>query len=202
MSYRDFTLSSLKQHFQLQEVDQALFPQVKKVKPSAWLKKTLAMGLALPLHSEKARSERIVSPILLEVREQKVQQFSIYSGVNLDVDKELGLNGECDFILSRQPAAYDLQSPIFALLEAKDNDIKQGLPQCFAQMLGARLFNQQNQEKVEVIYGCVTTGEIWQFIKLEGNTMQIDTRRFYLQSVADILGTLHQIIDFYQLDIP
>ncbi|MEH2280728.1 MAG: hypothetical protein V7K90_05195 [Nostoc sp.] len=41
-----------------------------------------------------------------------------------------------------------------------------------------------------VIYGTVTTGSIWQFLKLEGQFIQIDLSEYYLKDVNKILGIL------------
>lgn len=65
-------------------------------------------------------------------------------------------------------------------------------------MLGARLFNQQRGNTIEIIHGCVTTGEDWQFLKLDGNTLVVDSQRYYIKAVEEILGVLQQIVDFYQ----
>jgi hypothetical protein len=197
MAYGNFTLKDIFDKFQLVDVKGPLFSQVVPLKMSDWLEKTLQIGLATTLSTEKERSERIVSPILFEIRERNHQAFSIYSGILLEVDKEQGLNGECDFLLANHPDSYYLKAPIITLVEAKDNDIKLGLPQCMAQMLGARLFNQQRGNAIEIIHGCVTTGEDWQFLKLEGNTVIVDSQRYYIKAVEEILGILQQIVDFY-----
>jgi hypothetical protein len=65
-------------------------------------------------------------------------------------------------------------------------------------MLGARLFNQNENNDIETIYGCVTTGETWQFIKLENEVIHIDSHRYYINNVGEILGVLQVIIDFYK----
>ncbi len=48
------------------------------------------------------------------------------------------------------------------------------------------------------MFGCVTTGETWQFIKLENNLAVIDAERFYLSEIGNILGVFKAIFDFYQ----
>lgn len=144
-----------------------MFPQVVPVEVPALLRDVLDEGLSLALVSEKARSELIVMPILLTVRRQRHRAISIYSGQRLDVDPSSGLMGECDFILSAAPALPILQSPIVTLVVAKKNDIDGGLGQCAAQMIGARLFNERTGGAITSLYGCVTTGEAWQFLKLE-----------------------------------
>jgi hypothetical protein len=77
------------------------------------------------------------------------------------------------------------------------NDIEAGLGQCVAQMVGARLFNQHEGNGLETIFGCVTTGEDWQFLKLEHDTVVIDSRRYYIDRVDTILGILRTILASY-----
>lgn len=198
MAYSNFKLRQLKQQFQLEEKGIKLFSDIKLLESSEWLKKTLSLGLKMPLLSEKARSERIVSPILFELWQQNHESFGIFSGFNLEADIENGLNGECDFIIASRADTYTVESPIFMLIEAKDNDIKLGIPQCIAQMLGARLYNQQDENEIKIIYGCVTTGDDWQFLKLMDNTIYIDIERYYLDNVPQLLGILQSIVDCYK----
>jgi hypothetical protein len=44
------------------------------------------------------------------------------------------------------------------------------------------------------VYGCVTTGESWQFLRLKDSNAELDNRRFYLDNVAGILGAILAII--------
>jgi hypothetical protein len=113
------------------------------------------------------------------------------------VDKERGLFGECDFILAKGEITHTIQAPIFALVAAKKKDIGLGMGQCVAQMVGAQLFNRQEQNDIETLFGCVTTGEDWQFLKLREQTILIDRRRYYLDNVEKILGVIQAILDFY-----
>jgi len=100
MAYSGFTLAQLKEQFQLEERRERLFTRIPAVQPSAWLQETLALGYELPPETEKERSERIVSPILLECLRQSHTSFAFFSGVTMEGDASLGLTGECDFILS------------------------------------------------------------------------------------------------------
>ncbi len=200
--YTEFSLQDLKKKFQLTEETQSLFATVEKVVPSPWLQQTLAIGLSEHLLTEKERSERILSPILFEIRERNHRQFSIYSGFYLNVnhldEPKHELKGDCDFILAAQPMKkYTLEVPIFCLLEAEDDAIRYGLSDCVAQMLGAKILNQQQGNSVETIYGCVTTGEVWQFLKLEKDTIVVDDKCYYINQVEDILGVLQQIVNFH-----
>jgi len=69
MAYSDFSLTKFKKEFGLTEEKIKLFPDANLIEPSEWLKTTLAISLRLALasSSEKARSEFIVAPLLLEL---------------------------------------------------------------------------------------------------------------------------------------
>src|SRR5206468_9488588 len=119
------------------------------------------------LVSEKARSEFLVVPLLLATPEFVPGGLTIYSGQRLDVDPERGLVGECDFILALTPPVPRLRSPLVTVLEAKKGDIEAGLGQCVAQMVGVRVFNERAGQPALRVFGCVTTGEVWQFLSLD-----------------------------------
>ncbi|MDZ7936457.1 MAG: hypothetical protein U5M51_16160, partial [Emticicia sp.] len=86
------------------------------------------------------------------------------------------------------------------LLEAKKNDTEIGVPQCAAQMIGAKVFNQNKGIQLDKIYGCVTTGKEWLFMKLE-DKIYIDKKTYHLDNIEDLLGVFQQIIDYYKLII-
>ncbi|MFM8005054.1 MAG: hypothetical protein ACKO86_08930, partial [Dolichospermum sp.] len=91
---------------------------------------------------EKARSEMIITPILLEVRRKANYQISLFSGTDFNVDIERGLNGYCDFVISRSKEQLTINAPVLIIVEAKNENIKGGLGQCAAAMLAAQLFNE------------------------------------------------------------
>ena len=157
-----------------------------------------SIKFAISSSSEKARSEFIVAPIMLELEKKNKDQFAIFSGERLDVDEDRGLKGECDFILSKGPVSSIIQAPIFSLVEAKKNDIKEGLGQCVAQMVGAQLFNQREGNNIKVIYGSVTTGEDWQFLKLKDKIIIMDLKRYYLSELQKVIWIFQHIIDTFK----
>jgi hypothetical protein len=114
-------------------------------------------------------------------------RISILSGQRLDVDAERRLLGECDFILALSEPLPRLRAPLVTIVEAKKNDIEAVLGQCIAQMVAAQLFNERAGH-TGVVYGCVTTGEDWQFLRLDGQKVLIDTTRRYINDVGSILA--------------
>lgn len=196
MAYSDFTLENVIDQFEIVLESGILFNSIGLIEPTSWLRETLIRGekTALASSTEKARSEFLVAPILLEVQEQTIPLISIYSGKTLTADFQRGLNGECDFMLGMGPTLPIIQSPIFSLVEAKRQDLQLGLGQCAAQMLGAQIFNQNHHQNISKIYGCVTTGEAWQFLRLQDNHLTIESRIFYFNELEKILGILQMIV--------
>ena len=198
MSYTDFNISKVEEILNIEVIRQKLDWQLDVITPSEWLLKSLENGEKNAFVSEKARSEFIVTPVLLAAQELLDDRLQIFSGQTLNVDANLGLTGECDFILSKTKPTPILKSPIVSLVEAKKNDIDLGLGQCIAQMFAARIFNKQSGNNLQTIFGCVTTGEDWQFLKLENNLAIVDNERFYISEIGKILGVFKAIFDFYK----
>ncbi|NEO57042.1 MAG: hypothetical protein F6K54_30615 [Okeania sp. SIO3B5] len=198
MAYSDFkTLSKFSKEFDLHINEQVnLFAQIESLKPSDFLTQTLAetVELALAINTEKARSEMIITPLLLEIRRQANYSVSLFSGIEFNIDFDRSLNGYCDFLISRSPEQLIINAPVAIIVEAKNENIKGGLGQCAATMLAAQLFNQQENKAINRIYGAVTTGDIWKFLLLEGNELKIDLSNFYIRDVEQILGVLWQAV--------
>ncbi len=197
MTYSEFTLDSVIETFSLVAEQHPLFAAVAPSDPPPWLTDLLDMGKPFARVSEKARSEFIIAPVLLAARIQSQHTIAIYSGQRLDVEPASGLVGECDFLLSYAPPLPVMQAPIVCIVEAKKHDIEAGLGQCAAQMIGARQFHQKRGREEHTIYGCVTTGDDWQFLKLEHTRLVIDLDRYYLVNVGTILGVFRVIIEQY-----
>jgi hypothetical protein len=192
MAFTDFTLETAEAELGVTFHPGVVFPKLPEASPPAWLTEGLARGMELALVSEKARSEFIVAPILLAVRELSGGRISILSGQRLDVDPGRRLLGECDFILALSDPLPRLRAPLVTIVEAKKNDIEAGLGQCIAQMVAAQLFNER-AGRLGLVYGCVTTGEDWQFLRLDGQTVTIDTTRRYINDVGSILAAFLSI---------
>ena len=192
--YGDWTIDEVRKQFKLELTLADLFKRVKPLEPSGNLHDALESGFLLAMVSEKARSEFLVAPILLFIRAIHHEKISIYSGVKFDVAPEQGLRGTCDFILSKSLMLPTIQSPAFVMVEAKKNDIEEGIGQCAAEMVAAQIFNQREGNQVPQIYGCVTNGENWQFLRLTGNQLEIDKQRYFLVKLSEILGILSRIV--------
>jgi hypothetical protein len=194
MAYGDFDLRTAVQRFGLAEQDDTdLFAGVGPIEPSEFLRVWLDefAPVALGVNSEKARSEFIIAPFLAEAKRRAGDaHVNVLPGVTFEVDREQGLTGFCDFLMARSPALYYLSAPILAVVEAKREDLVSGLGQCAAEMVAIRLFNDREGKPLPAVYGCVTSGSVWRFLKLEGAKLFIDRTEYHLRDAATILGIL------------
>ncbi|MEH2095818.1 hypothetical protein [Nostoc sp.] len=197
MSYSDFTLDRVRKTFGLTIADKIdIFASVDEVECPPLLEELLRenVPLALASNTEKSRSEMIIAPILIAVRKYLNNQISLFSGIDFTVDSAQGLNGNCDFIISRSPELLILNAPVITIVEAKKENINAGLGQCVAEMLAAKLFNEREGNNIQAIYGTVTTGTNWKFLKLIGQVIEIDLSEYYINDISKIIGILSNIL--------
>lgn len=197
MAYSKFSLPEAARQFSLTLDEKTdLFPDVLPVQPSDFFRdlEQRFVPLGLAIGSEKARSEFIIAPLLVEVQGQASEPVSLFSGIDFNVDAERGLNGYCDFLLARSERQFYVEAPVFAIIEAKDEDIRSGLGQCAATMVATRLFNERDGGPSGAVYGAVTTGDVWRFLRWDGVTLSIDRVERFLRPVEHLLGVLLHIV--------
>ena len=76
------------------------------------------------------------------------------------------------------------------IVEAKKENLKGGLGQCMAEMVAAWKFNKEQQNDINSVYGVVTTGTVWRFLKLQEKTVTIDLNEYPLPPIGSILARL------------
>jgi hypothetical protein len=194
MSYSDFKdLESLKSLgiTTIESVENLIASE--PIEPSLFLIEALKrfVPLATAINTEKARSEYIIAPIVSEIAFIN-SQVSLFSGRNFNVDASRGLTGFCDFILTHNPNKLVIKAPVVVIVEAKNENINDGLAQCIASMYAAQIINQKNlEENIKAVYGSVTTGQVWRFLSID-NTQQVkvDLNERYLTPLNELLGIL------------
>lgn len=193
MSYSNFTIKQVQEDFNLEIVEKlGIFSKIEPSEISEYFAITLEenIPLAVSINTEKARSELLISNVLIEIRKIFDRKISFFSGVEFSID-----NGFCDFIISLSSEQLFIKSPIITLIEAKNENIMSGLGQCVAEMIAARIFNEKEGNKVPIIYGLITTGIFWRFLKLKDNTIHIDLRDYSIQdNPGRIIGILSAMV--------
>jgi hypothetical protein len=194
LTYSQVTFRDLRERFGLLTDTQAFLPEVEPLPLPDWLKQYFAINPLVPsiTKSEKAISEVIIAPLLSAVKAHQKGRIGIFSGEPLS---GIELAGICDFIITTNPTGFVAEPPIMVLVEAKRQDLLGGIPQCMAEMLVARYVNEQAGLKLPAIYGCVTTGTEWQFLRLMGDLAVADPNILYYPDLEKVLGTLNWIIN-------
>jgi len=199
MSYKDFTLEQINQIFTITiQSNLDVFSAHKQPVQidSAFVSRLdYNTTLALAINTEKARSEMIIAPILVELKRLTGDRISLFSGSEFNVDATQGLNGFGDFIISLSSQQLYIEAPVAVIVEAKNENIKGGLAQCLATMIAAQRFNQQKGNAIDTLYGAVTTGNQWKFLKLDDTTAAIDSKDYYIDQLADIMGILLAMVE-------
>jgi hypothetical protein len=197
LSYSDFkTLEDALNAFDLQlTISSQGFSEIAPVVPSDRLQQTLEAELdwSIQVGTEIARREGIVHPVFMEVRQRA--NVAVFSGREFNVDASRGLNGYCDYILSLNPLQAVITVPVAVMVEAKKNDLDLGTGQCVAGMVGAQEFNQIRHRALKRIYGVVTTGTLWRFMRLQENQLEIDFTEYPIPPVDRVLGILLKLAE-------
>jgi hypothetical protein len=196
MAYSDFkSLEQAVEAFNLAVSTQTLFDNCPAIAPTEFFQTLLKRELdwAKAVGTEKARSEALILQTLLEIREQIHQQISVFSGREFNIDSSRGLNGYCDFLVSQDPQQLIINAPVLIIAEAKKGDLDLGMGQCVAAMVAAQIFNSEHKKSIPAIYGTVTSGTLWRFLKLENQSLTVDLTDYPIQPIDRLLGILHTI---------
>jgi hypothetical protein len=193
MAYDDFPLEALIEQFGLKTDEQGdYFAAVPPATISEGLQRHLRqyVSRAIAIGTEKARSEFIIAPVLVELLEQATEPVSIFSGVEFNPDPERGLRGVCDFLLSLSPEQLTVRAPVVALVEAKIENLKLVINQCIAEMVAAQVFNRDRKNAIETVFGVVTTGTAWLFLRLKESTVFLDRTEYHISQAGKVVGIL------------
>jgi hypothetical protein len=192
MAYSDFTIEQVIEQFDLAVQEQQPILESQPVAPSTLLVQILERELpwAVTVGSEIARYSGIIAQVLLEVRALRQQQISVFAGKEFNVNPSQKLNDYCDFLVSLSPVQSVIQAPVAIVAEAKRGILENGLGQCVAGMVAAQQFNQKHKLEIPLVYGSVTDGSKWKFVKLQAQQLTIDVTEYDLVPIERLLGIL------------
>jgi hypothetical protein len=196
MSFRDFTFPQVCTDLGLDFDEARLFSHVAPVAIDSTTKQSLELGRSISsrIGNEKARSEFVIAPFLLNLHILSGRSFGLFSGTELNVDAKRGLDGECDFLLSREPLMYMLKAPLVAVATAKNDNVNNGFAQCIATMKAIELFNLSKDTPAETIYGVSTTGVAWKFFELQNDNLTLDSDNYDFSDLDKVAGIILQIV--------
>lgn len=111
------------------------------------------------LESEMARRETLIAPVLLEVA--RIAEAKVKIEFPLDVSRQL--KGSLDYLLHTKSD--------FLVVEAKNEDLYRGFKQLAVELIA--LEKWLNDSELNYLYGAVSTGNTWQFGKLDVKNKKI-----------------------------
>lgn len=176
MTYNDFTLCLAQHTFGLTIINHRFCEDLPLAEPQPSMLEILNQGFPYTgiWRTEKVKSERLISPVLVEAGRLAGKGIQLFSGDDFYVDKELGLDGFCDFVFTRSGCQLLIDAPVIMFVgQPKEGILDDGWGKCVAQMVAAQIYNHDREKSVPIMYGCVTSGRLWQFLKLEGKNVTI-----------------------------
>lgn len=196
MADSDFTFPKVETALGLRLTTERLFADAPEVVPRPEFLDTLTRGMryAQGNDTEKAQSELLIAPMFLELARLTEDRDAFFSGVEFRVDPDAGLNGYCDFLITKSPRLYVVTAPVVAVAEGKNGRLVEGYGQCIAAMRAAWLFNAAKKEPVEQVYGVSTIGTSWKFLRLRDRDVVLDLDEYPVQTPGKILGILLHMV--------
>ncbi len=156
-------------------INEKYFPDNLQIALPDWFIEDLnfSMSVKSSQENEAFYEEFFIVPFLKEVW-KKHKRLKVWSHSYIQYDNDL--SGNPDYLISGlvEENNYEIiQNPLLAVVQAKQQNFIAGWGQCLAAMIACRKINETDEaEKKEIpVFGIVSTGEIWQFAKLEDNVL-------------------------------
>ena len=143
--------------------------------------------------SEVAICENIIYPILKEVWKPYLETFTLWSHRAIEMDDES--TAYPDYVVSKNSDMGPLyfENPFVAVVEAKREDFTFGWAQCCSEMVSLQ---KLNSDKDTPIFGIVSTGDNWQFAKLEHDVFTRYTNQCSVSNLDDLFNTLSSVFEY------
>lgn len=196
MAFQQFAFPQVIDDLGLTLADADLFAAVPPVPvdPAFAARIVKGMNLAAAINTEKAKSEFVIAPVLFELRLAEEGRIGLFSGVELNADRNRGLNGICDFLLTKSATQHVVRAPVVAVVEAKNDNPMTGLGQCIAAMAAAQILNRADPTGPRTVYGAVTSGSLWKFLRLTDTALILDAVEYHIDNLGKILGILAHMV--------
>jgi len=141
--------------------------------------------------SEAAVCDFLIAPVLKEIWRGYSETLLIWSHVTLEVDPDL--SGVPDYLFTRcTPLGLVLDKPYLVVVEAKKQDFELGWAQALAALVASQRINETEQIELHAI---VSTGNTWEFGKLQAKEFVRDSRSFSISDLSTLFGILHYVFE-------
>jgi hypothetical protein len=186
-------------HLNYKMVEFIDFNKIQPVSVMDWFKEDLAFSLKNRGEDDKEAfsSEFIVVPFLKEAWKRH-QQLNLFSHVQIKMDDLIVIP---DYLItSKTPTGYKkVYKPLLLTVEAKNEDFDEGWTQALLQAIVCQKMNGADEIPILSI---VTTGDTWQFAKLEKNVFIKHPFCASIQHIEELVGILDQLFSECEKVIP
>ena len=185
---------------QIQHIQRLPFPTSEEYTASEYFKNEIKITLeSVPYNvSEFSICETLIYPILREVWKPYLDIFNIWSRALVKLN--VHIKGYPDYLIAKRSAlsAVVFEKPLLAVVEAKKDDFSGAWGQCLYEMYAIQ---QLNEDKSMPVYGITSSGLIWQFGKLEGNTFTQYSTIFTISDIDQLFSGLKTLFELCRLNI-
>ncbi|WP_133511607.1 hypothetical protein [Candidatus Thiosymbion oneisti] len=179
-------------------LNEAFLPeQVTRDLPDWFLQDiTFALSIKRSQENEAFYEEFFIVPFLKEIWKHH-RNIKVWSHIYIQYDDDLC--GNPDYIVSALHEAHSyevLSTPLLAAIQAKQQNFIAGWGQCLAAMLACQKINAdhpRDDQPLPPVYGIVSTGEIWEFGKLEAHTLKKYPAPISIANPVQLAGVLDYI---------
>lgn len=141
--------------------------------------------------SEAAACDFLIAPVLKEIWRAYSDTLLIWSHASLEVDDDL--SGVPDYLFTQRTAlGLVLEKPYLVVVEAKKQDFELGWGQALAALVASQRLNVSDRME---LHGIVSTGNSWEFGKLQARQFVRDPRTFSISDLSTLFGVLHFVFE-------
>lgn len=157
---------------------------------------TFSLSIKSSQENEAFYEEFFIVPFLKEIWKQH-RRVKVWSHAYIEYDDDL--RGNPDYVVSalRAENEYEtLKTPLLAAIQAKQQNFIAGWGQCLAAMLACQKINTADQtldNKAIPVHGIVSTGEVWEFARLDAQTLRKYPAPLSIANPQQLAGVLDYI---------
>jgi hypothetical protein len=201
MTFKDFlSINKVRDYYpNLVLSNERFIPKnIAQIEIEPYLEKQIDHSLLSYKRNETFADKFLIAPVLNNIW-LKHPKLNLWTEKFIKADEKL--QGRPDYLVSPlDRKQYEVLSlPIIILVEAKQDNFTLGWGQCLAEMLACQKLNKSEDI---IIYGIVSTGQSWEFGKLEKDIFINDSNSYSISNLPQTLNIVNYIFEEAEKEIP
>ncbi len=194
MAFSDFQYPEVLERFGLRwNTVMDMFAAVSSIEPSETFHSAYRRSVTLGTnaHTEFSRAVWVVGPLLAEFWKRYHHSITLTAGADLQAPDTPELCGRCDFLISGSHYPHVVMPPVRLVgFMSPGGDWVKGLGRCIAALVAAQQFNGSDAP----VFGFITNGSEWHFLRLRGAELDYDMGSQLRTDASFLLGILMHIV--------